>query len=248
MKGSGRRSSELTSLRKRRAWEDAIAVSARNKHRMCAYCGKIKKSTVDHVPPKLLLEQPFPPNLLTVPACEDCNQSFKADDEYTRTVLAMDISAAKNKAAQFNLPAIMRWLENPKAAGFAKYLDAQSEKMDVLSADGLPMARIGVDKERVNNTGLHIMRGLYFLEKESPIPHHARVRLESKAGLTPSHPDMVTIARVFHVCRDRRDGAIGNAFSYMAAFNNQGWSAWVMLLYEYFFWVGTIDEREVAVR
>ena len=43
-------------------------MSAKNKHRTCAYCRKFKKSTVDHVPPKLLLEQPFPPNLLRYPA------------------------------------------------------------------------------------------------------------------------------------------------------------------------------------
>src|SRR5438477_8522100 len=58
-------------------------MSLRNWHRTCAYCGKARKLTMDHVPPKVLLAKPFPVNLPTLPACHDCNQSFKKDDEYT---------------------------------------------------------------------------------------------------------------------------------------------------------------------
>jgi len=51
-------------------------MSARNKRGLCAYCGQLKKLTADHVPPKLLLEQPFPRNLWVVPACTDCHQTY----------------------------------------------------------------------------------------------------------------------------------------------------------------------------
>jgi hypothetical protein len=224
-------------------------MSVRNKHRLCAYCGKTKKATVDHVPPKLLLEQPFPPNLLNVPACEGCNQSFKQDDEYTRSVLAVDFRASQNKAAQFNLAAIRRSLEKPEARAFADYLTRQSRRMNILSSTGLPMVEISTDKQRVNNTGLHIMRGLYFIETGKVVPPDASIRLESKAGLTADHPDMHTISRVFHVLPDHRHRESGTAFSYMAGFGHEGLvSVWVMLLYDYFFWVGGIDGRAPADR
>ena len=146
-------------------------MSARNRRRLCAYCGKAKKLTADHVPPKLFLEQPFPANLMTVPACGDCNQGFKADDEYTRTVLAVDIRANWNHAAQFNLPAILRSLQRPDARGFAE------------------------------------------------------------------------MARTVSSMPDHRDGSVGTAFSYFVAFSGRV-SVWLTLLYDYFFWVGTVDERE----
>src|SRR5438105_6810660 len=88
----------------------------------CIYCGADKELTVDHVPPKLLLTRPYPENLITVPACFPCNQSFQKDDEYMRTMLSIDVRASKNTAAQSNLPAVLRSLQRPDARSFGEYL------------------------------------------------------------------------------------------------------------------------------
>lgn len=224
-------------------------MSVRRKQRgLCVYCGREKKLTADHVPPKLLLERPFPPNLFTVPACRDCNSKFKADDEYTRTVLALDMRSNWNYAAQSNLPAIMRSLHRPDARGFAQYLAQQLHTMKILSPSGSPVTAIQIDQRRINATGMHILRGLYFRETGKCISDvTADVRVASKAGLTADHPDMATIASVFHLFLDQRNGVVGSAFSYAAAFG-YGRSIWVMLLYDYFFWVGSVDERDDAQR
>lgn len=47
----------------------------------CAYCGGVP-DTVDHVPSKVLLDDPLPGNLPVVPACLDCNRGFSLDEEY----------------------------------------------------------------------------------------------------------------------------------------------------------------------
>lgn len=52
----------------------------------CLYCGS-NATTVDHVPPKALLEKPYPPNLYTVPACQTCNNSFSKDEEYIKDAI-----------------------------------------------------------------------------------------------------------------------------------------------------------------
>jgi hypothetical protein len=220
-------------------------MSVRNKLGLCAYCGRRKKLTSDHVPPKLLLERPFPPNLWVVPACADCNQSFIADDEYTRAALAVDIRATWNYAAQSNLPAIIRSLERPDARGFTSYLARRSTAMKIVTPSGSPIWVTERDRKRINRTGMHIMRGLYFRETHRPLPSHAVVRLESTTGLTANHPDMIRIARVVRLLPDHRDGAVGTAFSYHVAFGGQH-SVWGMLLYDYFFWVATLDEGEEA--
>lgn len=53
---------------------------------MCSYCGK-RPGTKDHVPSKVLLEQPFPENLAVVPCCDRCNQGFSLDEEYLACLL-----------------------------------------------------------------------------------------------------------------------------------------------------------------
>jgi hypothetical protein len=93
-------------------WELNQSIMSREK---CGYCGTDKSVTVDHVPPKLLLMRPYPPNLITVPACFPCNQSFQKDDEYLRAMLCIDVRASRNMAAQSNLPAALRSLQKPEA-------------------------------------------------------------------------------------------------------------------------------------
>lgn len=52
----------------------------------CVYCGG-GTETRDHVPSKVLLDQPYPENLPIVAACDSCNQSFSSDEEYLACLL-----------------------------------------------------------------------------------------------------------------------------------------------------------------
>jgi hypothetical protein len=151
-------------------------MSIRNQHRPCVYCGHVKELTADHVPPKLLLAQPYPTNLLTVPACRDCNQSFMRDDEYTRNIVARDLRAANNHDAQSKLPAIVRSLERPSAKAFAEYLIRQTTDTTILAPDGKPMGEVvSVDRARVDATGARMIRALHFVEGGKPLPPNAIV-------------------------------------------------------------------------
>lgn len=48
---------------------------------MCVYCGE-SSNTRDHVPSKVLLDPPYPPNTPVVSACEQCNNSYSVDEPY----------------------------------------------------------------------------------------------------------------------------------------------------------------------
>ena len=69
----------------------------------CAYCGGAT-GTRDHVPSRVLLNEPFPDNLPVVPACRTCNQSFSWHEEYLAcliaVVLAGDIDAVAGVSAK----------------------------------------------------------------------------------------------------------------------------------------------------
>lgn len=48
---------------------------------VCAFCGG-PTETKDHVPPRVLLDKPYPSQLPTVSACAPCNQDSSLDEEY----------------------------------------------------------------------------------------------------------------------------------------------------------------------
>ena len=81
---------------------------------VCVYCGQ-KSSTRDHVPSRVLLDEPFPNNLPVVAACERCNLSFSLDEQYlacivecavTGTTRAEDIRREKVRRILAERPAI----------------------------------------------------------------------------------------------------------------------------------------------
>lgn len=47
----------------------------------CCYCGNAPDSR-DHVPSRILLDEPYPENLPVVPSCSKCNNSLSLDEEY----------------------------------------------------------------------------------------------------------------------------------------------------------------------
>lgn len=52
----------------------------------CTYCGNVA-DTRDHVPARVLLDEPLPENLHVVPACLKCNNAAAADEEYLACLL-----------------------------------------------------------------------------------------------------------------------------------------------------------------
>lgn len=54
--------------------------------RVCCYCGGYA-DTVDHVPSKVFLDEPYPDNLPVVPCCRKCSEEFSLDEEYVAVLL-----------------------------------------------------------------------------------------------------------------------------------------------------------------
>lgn len=60
---------------------------------MCVYCGG-PAETRDHVPSRVLLDEPYPPNLPVVEACASCNASFAKDEQYVACLVECVISGS----------------------------------------------------------------------------------------------------------------------------------------------------------
>ena len=59
----------------------------------CVHCGG-PSETVDHVPSKVLLDEPYPENLMAASACRKCNNDFSLDEEYLACLLECVISGS----------------------------------------------------------------------------------------------------------------------------------------------------------
>jgi hypothetical protein len=116
---------------------------------MCVFCGA-KPNTRDHCPSKVLLDEPFPPNLPVVSACERCNRSFSKDEQYLACLVecALCGSADPMSVSRDNIRRIL--MDVPQLA-------AQIQSSMSLGQHG---GRVWMaDMARVQNVVLKLARG-----------------------------------------------------------------------------------------
>lgn len=114
----------------------------------CVYCFG-RPSTRDHVPSRILLDEPYPTNLPVVPACGSCNHSFSLDEEYVACLIETTLagSASPHDLGRDKIRRILT--EKPFLA--EQLLRARTE-----DGEGV---RFAVDGERVENVVLKLARG-----------------------------------------------------------------------------------------
>jgi len=124
----------------------------------CAYCGGLP-NTVDHVPSKILLDDPLPNNLPVVPACTDCNRGFSRDEEYTACFLEC-VLAGTTELDDLRRTKIQKALRHSPA--LAKSIQASGRVDPNGKLVWVP------DMQRVENVVLKLARGHALYELGSP--------------------------------------------------------------------------------
>jgi hypothetical protein len=115
----------------------------------CAFCGSMP-GTRDHVPSKVLLDDPLPPNLPIVESRAKCNQGFSLDEEYLACFLECVIVGSTD-LTQIRRVKIKRALEhNPK---LAKQIQAAA----TIGDDGI--CRWTHEAGRIQNVVMKLARG-----------------------------------------------------------------------------------------
>ena len=114
---------------------------------ICAYCGGAP-STRDHVPSRVLLDEPFPPNLPVVDACEACNASFAEDELYVASFIEC-VLAGTAESGELRRPKISNRL--------ARYPRLVAE-LAASRRDGSPLTW-EPDRQRVDKVLLKLAQG-----------------------------------------------------------------------------------------
>ena len=136
---------------------------------ICVYCGQRPADTRDHVVAGCFFPGDLPSSMITVPSCKKCNQGFKHDEEYVRTLIAMDytVSESSDSALRQLVGPVTRSFLRPESAGLLNGIIDDSKPVTLVSEGGIYLGKtraIRMDENRFANVAKKIVRGLYFCE------------------------------------------------------------------------------------
>lgn len=122
----------------------------------CFHCGSANAETVDHVPPKIFLDRPYPDDLITVRSCRGCNSASSDDEQYLASLIEVVVCGTTDPG-QLKRHKISRTLE--RRPSIRKRLDQA-----VIVDNGIYTVRPKPD--RVNRVLEKIARGLWRFDTE----------------------------------------------------------------------------------
>lgn len=79
----------------------------------CFHCGR-EANTRDHAPPKVLLDEPYPGEMIVVPSCYDCNNSASLDESWLACLIECVVTG-EIEAARVSRPAVAKMLARSPA-------------------------------------------------------------------------------------------------------------------------------------
>jgi hypothetical protein len=129
---------------------------------VCAICGEQKECTRDHIPPKGVFLKPRPKNLVTVPACHDCNNGSSQYDEKFKMYLALHVAMHSKKGEKFFKNALKTFRHNQK---LRKQILGNIEPIEFKTPRGVSLgegALVLWDSEAHDRIIERTIRGLYY--------------------------------------------------------------------------------------
>ncbi len=193
---------------------------------LCIYCRTATADTCDHVPPECLFPDDKRVNLVTVPACRQCNQQYARDDEYFRFAVVAPAYDHNEAARQLWDEKIVRAVKRrPRLrAAIIKTL----ARVEVRTPAGLYLGTapaFRLETGRVRRVVERIVRGLLW--------HHFKTvpTVETEAN-TYIDPDVQPVLNI--LTNDLRLAGIGGdvfRYRYGRASDGPDYSMWWLCFY-----------------
>lgn len=143
----------------------------------CVYCAK-PADTKDHTPPRCLLRRPLPVNLITLPACNKCNNGFSFHERAVRAFLTV-VSVHPEMATKRQEDG---WLD--KACGRSRRLRRMMEESRQPSGNYAVVGDLLSSFEQVfRKTAQGLFFALY--HRVAPAELVQLIRLEDRRTITP---------------------------------------------------------------
>lgn len=178
----------------------------------CVYCGHATE-TRDHVPSRILLDEPYPENLPVVPSCATCNAGFSLDEEYLACLVDCVLAGSVEDVRR---PKIRRTLQQKP------FLAAKLSQSRTVMLNGT--VHFDIEHEKVQNIILKLARG------------HAAFELSEPKREKPSHVSCVPLTSLDEKARSQFETPpqvtmwpeIGSrAMQRLLVVQNDVWNGWI---------------------
>lgn len=213
----------------------------------CIYCGETKNITRDHVPPQCLFPDPKPTNMITVPACKPCNESYKLDDEFFRVCVLSQADLHPTGRKLWNEkvtgPTLNRKSSLERSPALANFLANQLITVNLKSETGICLGKrdaILFPADRINRVIERIVRGLFW--------HHYRIRIGSNIGfLSVMNPNIEKISNIINKIAISSIGGDVFYYRYANVAEDPEQSMWFLLFYKRILFSAFLTREEVSV-
>lgn len=145
----------------------------------CVYCGQVRPITDDHVFPQVIFHV-LDDQMITVPACQACQQIKSLGDRDLRNFMLMDIGGSQHPDAE-DMTAKMLRHTNVRFRNWIQKQIANAEEIDLVTEDGLIVGKASsfeFDMQRIEVAQAMTVRGLYFRETGSALPPDCPIHVQ----------------------------------------------------------------------
>jgi hypothetical protein len=191
------------------------------------------------------------PQMITVPACPECNDEKKHDDEYIRDMFARDVRLQPHPlVARLRTTTVARAAARNQSE-FERELNTGARRIPLRLPSGLiiphpDLVRYEVSNERIQRICERIVRGLYYAaRKKKRLPHDYQFLV-----LDVPQDEVDTFMAFFNDFGFSGFRALGNSqepgdvvfeFVYLYALQDEHFTVWVLCFYETrFFFLATL--------
>lgn len=202
----------------------------------CVLCGERNATTKEHVPPRSIFPKPRPSDLITVPACFNCNNDSSQTDESFKVHLGMHV---------WNDEPAMRTLDHNSK--LKAEIISKIKPVQVLDANDQVVGEVHLslwDRNAHSVTIEKCVKGLYFHHFGEILSSQARIKTHYFQSLTPE---------LIKTSENWASNSVGNddfVYKYTSASNgSQKMSIWI---FEFFgaHWAGgqtlmNVEENDV---
>lgn len=148
---------------------------------ICAYCNDRPGVTKDHIIPRALYQQRYPPNMLTARVCEECNQEKGKLEPYFRDSTVVNMETATSTAARALAEGAVRRATERNQSEFANHARRNLQYAELRTAAGLFLGHLPVvpiDDTKIERYLELIARGLSYrlCRARIPMEYQADVR------------------------------------------------------------------------
>jgi hypothetical protein len=123
----------------------------------CVHCGG-PSETDDHIPSKVLLDEPYPENLMVCSSCWKCNNSLSIDEDYVACLLECVLAGEVNPSK----------LQRPKIANVLDHNKGLQERLRRSKSAGPSGPVWNIETDRVRAVVLKLARGHAAYELNEP--------------------------------------------------------------------------------